>query len=170
MKKLFIICLTAASIMALCSCTAEDDVQVEVETKAPTVAAEAETESKTEAKTAAKTTEKLVMDQNGVKIYYKGVEDDLMGQKILLKIENNSSKDYTVQQRDLSINGYMVSGIISESVKAGKKANSDITVLSSDLEENDITDIEEISVSFHVFSSDDWLDTFDSDSITIKLK
>lgn len=166
MKKLFIICLAAAAIMALCSCTAEDDVRVEIETKESTVAAEAETESKT----AKKTAEKLIMDQNGVKIYYKGVEDDLMGKNILLKIENNSSKDYTVQQRDLSINGYMVSGIISESVKAGKKANSDITVLSSDLEENDITDIEEISVSFHVFSSDDWLDTFDSDSITIKLK
>lgn len=166
MKKLFIICLAAAAIMALCSCTAEEDVRVEIETKASTVAAEAETE----AKTTAKAVEKLIMDQNGVKIYYKGVEDSLMGRSILLKIENNSSKDYTVQQRDLSINGYMVSGIISESVKAGKKANSDITVLSSDLEENGITDIEEISVSFHVFSSDDWLDSFDSDSITIKLK
>lgn len=145
----------------------DDDVIVEHET----TTVETEAEAPTTVKTASKI-EKLLMDKNGIKIYYKGIEDSEYGDEknILIKIENNSKKKYTVQQRDLSINGYMIDGTISETVEVGKKSNTDISIWESDLDKNDITTITDISLKFHVFNDDDWSDNFDSDTINITIQ
>ena len=58
----------------------------------------------------------------------------------------------------MSINDIMISGVFSPTVAAGKTANDEITIYSSDLEENSITQIENVELKFLVFN-DDTLDT-----------
>lgn len=110
----------------------------------------------------------VLVDQAGVKIVYRALETDgLMGPRIMLYLENNTEQAITVQQRDMSINGFMIDGIFSCELEPGKKAVSDISMFDSDLEENGITALETVDLSFHVFTTDGWNTLFDTDTVTI---
>ena len=91
------------------------------------------------------------------------------GDCVKLRVENNSGKNYTIQTRNESVNGMMVTAIFSCDVTNGKTANDEIQFLNSDLEENGITSINNIEFTFHVFNSDDWSDSFDTVPIVINL-
>ena len=110
------------------------------------------------------TTGKVVYEKGGIKITYVGIkqEDSFIDFKFL--IENNASNGITVQTRDESINGYMMSGIMSEDVQPGKKANGALTYYNSMLEENGIDNIDELEFSFHIFDEETW-DTIDDSNI-----
>lgn len=103
-------------------------------------------------------TEQVLLDQNGIKITFTGIEEERSRVNIKLKIENNTEAPIMVQQRDMSVNGIMMDGIFSPTIAAGKLANDEITIYSSDLEENSITQIENVELKFLVFN-DDTLDT-----------
>ena len=111
----------------------------------------------------------LAYEGNGIKIIVKGLsEETLFGQEILVYVFNTNDKNVTVQVRDVSVNGFMLSAYFSCEVCPGKHAVDSITFLSSELEENSIETIEEVELSFHMFYSDTWKDIADSDPITIK--
>ena len=108
-------------------------------------------------------------DKDGIKIIGKGLSsnDSFFGPGLIVYIENNSSKNFTVQVRDTSVNGFMIDTIMSEDVIVGKKAITAVTFFSSSLEENGITDITSIETSFHVFDMESWDTIVDTDPITI---
>lgn len=111
----------------------------------------------------------LAYEGNGVKIIVKGLSEDdsLFGPGIVVYIENNSNRNITVQTRDSSVNGFMVDTIFSADVVVGKHAVDAITIMSSDLEENAITAIETVELSFHLFDMDSWNTIADSDLISM---
>lgn len=111
----------------------------------------------------------LAYEANGLKIVVKGLSEDtsILGLGIVVYIENTGNKDVTVQTRDVSINGFMVDAMFSCNVVAGKRAVDTITFLSSDLEENEITSIEDVELSFHVFNSDSWDTIVDTEVLNI---
>lgn len=113
---------------------------------------------------------KIIYEENGLSIYYKGYTEKNNGVGLDLLIENNSDKSYTIQTRDFYINGYSVQVAFSPNVKAGKKANDDIRILKSELEKNELSysKVEDIEFNFHVFNSDEWSDSFDSPTISLK--
>ena len=116
----------------------------------------------------AELSERVVFEYEGIKITVTGwKEGGLFGPELLLLIENDSDQDITVQCRDSSINGYVVDSVMSDDVPIGKKSNTSITFYSSDLENNGITDIEEIEFRFHIFNQDTWDTIVDSDIIKI---
>ncbi|WP_102048617.1 hypothetical protein [Pygmaiobacter massiliensis] len=111
----------------------------------------------------------LLYEENGVKIVYKGLsKDSFMGPEILLYIENNSEQSITVQQANMSVNGFMVDGIMSAEVVAGTKAMTGITIMETKLQENKITELENVELSFHVFNTDTWNTVFDTAPIGIQ--
>ena len=114
-----------------------------------------------------KSTEKIVFNNEGIKVVYKGIEQNGYSTNIKLYIENNSGYDYTIQLRNESINGYMVNGVFSSKVSNGKKINDEVKFSNSELEENDITEIENIEFNLHIFKTNDWSNSFDSETITI---
>ncbi len=111
----------------------------------------------------------VLYEGEGIRIISKGLaeEDSLFGKEVLFYIENTGEKNLTVQVRDVSVNGFMVDTLFSCDVCAGKRAIDSLTVMNSDLEKNGITEITEIEFSFHMFDSDDWLTSFDSDVIKL---
>ena len=113
--------------------------------------------------------ETLVYDQGGIKITAKSLDmSGFMGPAVKLLIENDSSKNVTVQARNTSVNGYMVDCMMSVDVAAGKKANDGLTFLSSDLTKAGITKIADLEFSFHIFDTDTWSDNADSDIVRLE--
>lgn len=111
----------------------------------------------------------LAYDGDGIRVVVRGLAEDssIFGPSIIVYIENNSGQDITVQTRDVSINGFMVTPIFSSDVIIGKRAVDGITFMSSELEENEIVKIENVELSFHIFDSDNWNTIVDTDTVTI---
>ena len=108
---------------------------------------------------------------NGVKIIGKTVdENSFWGTAILLYCENTSGKNVGISVDDMSINGFMMSPFFSTTVYDGKKSIDDITIFSSDLEENGIESIDEVELKFHIYNADTYDTIADSDPITFSAK
>lgn len=100
-----------------------------------------------------------LVNQDGIRIVGKYVDEErLMGASVLLFMENNTGRNILIQCDDMSVNGFMVTGFLYSAVNSGRMALDDITILSSDLEENGIESIEDIELIFQVIDSD----TFDT--------
>ena len=111
----------------------------------------------------------LVYEGKGVKVVALGLNKDesLFGPGLVLYIQNTSDKAITVQSRDTSVNGFMVDTIFSQELMPGKHAVTDVTFMESDLEENDITSIEELELSFHIYNSETWKTIVDTDAVKL---
>lgn len=109
----------------------------------------------------------LVFNENGVEIVVKGLSEEFLGPCVVVYVSNTSQKNICVQTRDVSINGFMVDAIFSSEVAVGKHAVDTITFLSSELEENGITAIEDIELSFHIFDNDTWMTIRDTDVVKL---
>lgn len=114
----------------------------------------------------------VLYDKDGIKIIGKYVNDsDFWGAAILLYIENNTDKNVIIQADNVSINGFTFdSAIFSSTVYAGKKSYDDITLFSSELEENGIKSVEEVSLKFKIINPDSYDTISKSDEITFKTK
>lgn len=113
--------------------------------------------------------EQVIVDKNNIKITAKSIDyDGFMGPQIKLLIENNSSQNITVQARNFSINGIMISPIMSADVNAGKKTNTDITISTNSLKEAKITTIKNIEFGLNIFDSTSWDDIFDVKNIKLE--
>ena len=61
----------------------------------------------------------------------------------------------------------MLDPIFSQDVFPGKHSVSAVTFMDTDLEENNITNISEIELSFHIFDTDSWDSITDTDKVTL---
>lgn len=94
-------------------------------------------------------------------------EDSIWGAAVLLYLENNTDKNIVVSCEDMSINGFMVTPLFYGDVYAGKKSVDTIMILSTDLEANGITKIEEIELSFHIYNSESYDTIAKSDAVKL---
>jgi hypothetical protein len=106
-------------------------------------------------------------NEGGIRIVGKTVdENSFWGTAILLYVENTSGANVGISVDDMSITGFMMSPYFSTTVYDGKKAIDEITIFSSDLEENGIESIEEVELKFHIYDADTYMTITDSDPIT----
>ena len=100
----------------------------------------------------------VLLDEDDVKITYKGLDADFLGDTIRLKllIENNTPGAKMVQIRDESINGYMCEGSFSPEINAGMKANDDIAFynLPEEVGIDSKGEIKNITFAFCIFNAD----------------
>ena len=147
MKKIItgIVTLTMALGMTACSDSGENNnstttsTTTSTATETTTVATTPSEETTTT--TAKETKEQVLIDSNGIKITFKGMDysDGIFGPEVKLLIENNTDKNYTVQVRNFSVNGFMIETSMSTDVNAGKKANDTIIIENWSLEDNSIS-------------------------------
>lgn len=106
-------------------------------------------------------------NEGGIRIVGKTVdENSFWGTAILLYCENTSGKNVGISVDDMSINGFMMNPFFSTTLYDGKKSIDDITIFSSDLEENGIESIEEVELKFHIYDADSYSTIADSEPIT----
>ena len=70
----------------------------------------------------------------------------------------------------MSINGFMVTPYFSCTVNSGRMALSDITIMSSDLEENDIETVEDIELVFKIINPDTYQTIVETEPIAFSAK
>ena len=111
----------------------------------------------------------VAYDDNGVKIVVKGRSDDSswLGPSVIVEVVNTRNDIITVQARNTSINGFMIEPFFSADVCPGKRVLDGITFASSDLEDNDIEEIESVELSFHVCDANSFDDIVDTGTVTI---
>ncbi len=108
---------------------------------------------------------------NGIKIVGKTVdENSFWGTAILLYVENTSGQNVNISVEDMSINGFMMEPYFSTTVYDGKKAIDEITIMSSDLEDNGIKSIDQVELKFHIYNNETYDTIADSDPITFSAK
>lgn len=112
--------------------------------------------------------ETVFLDQDGLKITATGLEDSFMGEELKLLVENNSGQNLTVQSHASSVNGYMITNIMSIDVANGKKVNDALTLTSSEMEDCGISSITDLAFTLHVFNTDTWEAVIDTPVIELK--
>ena len=104
---------------------------------------------------------------DGIRIVGKTVdENSFWGTAILLYCENNSGRSVSISVEEMSVNGFMMNPLFTTTIYDGKMSVEDITVFSSDLEENGIEKIEDVELKFHIYDADSYDTIADSDVIT----
>jgi hypothetical protein len=110
-------------------------------------------------------------NEDGIRIVGKTVdENSFWGTAILLYIENTSGRNVTIQCDDMSINGFMMTPYFSCDVYDGKKAIDDITIMSSELEDNGIESIDDVELKFNIYDADTYDTIANSDVIKFSAK
>lgn len=111
----------------------------------------------------------LVYEGKGIKVIAVGLdkEDSLLGPGLLVYIHNAGDQAVTVQSRETSVNGFMVDAVFSQEIQPGKHAVSSVTFMDADLEENEITKLENVELSFHILNSDTWKTIADTETVKL---
>ena len=114
----------------------------------------------------------LAYDSDGIKIVIKNLNSSssLWGSDVHVYIENNTNENITVQARDVSLNGFMVDPIFSCDVLSGKRAFDTITFMESDLTDNNISDITDLELKFHIINLESWDLIKDTDVIEVSFE
>lgn len=114
----------------------------------------------------------LAVDEKGVKIFVKKVdsEDSFWGADIYLLVENNTGKNISVYVEDVSVNGFMAEPIYASTIRKDKVAFDSITFLDTDLEEQGITKIENIELSFKVVDDKSYSTILKTEPVKIDIK
>ena len=108
---------------------------------------------------------------NGIRIIGKYVDDtSFWGAAVLLYVENNSGRNISVSCENMSINGFMVNPLFYSNVYNSKMAFDEITIFSSDLEDNNIETIEELELSFRIYDPDTFENIAETEPISFSVK
>ena len=142
MRRLLPALLAGMLLLAGCSSSEADAASVTSAETFYTGASEAEQE--TQDVTLAET---VLFDQDGIRITATGLStDSLFGPELNLLVENDSAQNIVVQPNYCMVNGYMMDGLLSADVAAGKKANDTLDFLSNALARCGIETIADIEL------------------------
>lgn len=156
MKKHLLTLFVAATAMftlAACSTPSNTEASESVVTSAES-AAPAET---------------VLVDNDDITVVLTDTDpDDMFGYVLKLRLENKTDKTLMYAAENVSVNGFMVEPLFAQTVSAGNKANADFTIFDTDLEDNQISEVNEVKFSLRVYNDDDWTeDAIFEDELTI---
>ena len=172
MKRMFT-ALIASAMLLLAGCSSgnsEPTNVASVDTAASNVGEAASEGSESAAEENAVTLDETVIyDGNDIKITATGIkEDSFFGPELNLLIENNGTQNIVVQPDYCLVNGYMMYGLMSSDVAAGKKNNDTMVFSGSTLKACGIDQIADIRLRLTVIDSDSWMTLFKTDEITLQ--
>ena len=172
MKRMFTALIAIAMLLlAGCSSGNSDPTNVaSVDTAASNVGEVASEGSESAAEENAVTLDETVIyDGNDIKITATGIkEDSFFGPELNLLIENNGTQNIVVQPDYCLVNGYMMYGLMSSDVAAGKKNNDTLDFSGSTLKACGIDQIADIRLRLTVIDGDSWMPLFKTDEISLQ--
>ena len=112
--------------------------------------------------------ETVLLDRDGIRVVATGLSEHAwIGPEIAVLVENNTGQAITVQARDVSVNGAMITPVFSCDVAAGKKANNAISFYQTDLDRAGIVSMRTIELKILVFEAEDWDTILETDAVRI---
>lgn len=117
----------------------------------------------------AQANDNVIIDNDYVTVIVTGYEvDPIWGYTVKLFLLNKTDKDVMFCVDEASVNGYMADPIYATEVVGGKCAFSSISWSDTTLEDNNITEVEEIEFKFRAYDNDNWFgDDFANEAITL---
>lgn len=109
----------------------------------------------------------VLIESAGIKIVFQGLSEDYLGPVAKLYIENNTDEFVSVQAKDTSVNGFMISPVFSCEITPGKKVIDGLSFYEDDIAEHGIDAIQEIELRFIIFNPDSWKTILETEYITI---
>ena len=94
----------------------------------------------------------VLYDQGGITVIAKNLSDDFWGGTVTVLIKNNSGADILAQAQNISVNGFTISTLHSDTICNGTVCFSEIDIYESYLEENGIEEIQEVTFSINFIS------------------
>ena len=93
--------------------------------------------------------------------------ENIWGYAVNVYLENRTDDTLMFSASNVSVNGFMCDPYWAVEVAPGKKCNTQISWLESELTENGITKVETISLPLRVYESDDWNDALLRETFTV---
>ena len=109
----------------------------------------------------------VLFEANGISVIGKVLADSLFGEEVILLVKNNSDKDVIVQTENISVNGFTIDGWMYDTVYAGTVRFCSLDLYSASLEENEITEVEDVSFTVNCIDPYTYNRTAQSDEIQI---
>lgn len=164
MKKILPLLLAGMLLLSGCSSGNSEPVSV---TSAET-SADSQTEQETDAQEVT-LPETVLYDQNGVRITATGLTtDSILGSELNLLVENDSAENILVQPDYCMVNGYMMDGLLSADVAAGKKANDSVDFLRNVLARCGIETITDITLDLVISDGDTWQTLYETGPVALQ--
>lgn len=99
----------------------------------------------------------VLVDNDEVTVIVTASEDDeIWGYSTKLFLVNKTDKNLMFSTDEASINGYMFTSLFASSVSAGKCEFTSMSWLDSEMEENGITEVEEIEMRLKVYDDENY--------------
>ena len=171
MRKIGILLMLAAVMLTIAGCRGNVEVTTPTQTTAPHQEVPAPTTKPTQpATTAPAFEEQTLVENDSVVMKLTGiVEDPIWGYTLKVYLENRTDKNLMFSVEDAAVNGFMCDPFWAAEVRAGMKANEEISFSKSDFEANGIQEVTDILFTLKVYDSDDWTEE-DYVNQTIEIK
>ncbi len=161
------LCLAALLILTACGSTTEETIQPPAALQDGAQSAPQETTAPIP--TDATLAEQVLFSDGGVTVTALSLEEDLLGPVVNISTTNDSSKNLIITAQSLSVNGYMMpSASLYCEVAAGKKANDELNILASEMEEAGIETISQIDFSLQISDAETYETVAESGLLTLK--
>lgn len=155
-----------AGVLLLAGCSSSEADAASVTSAETSYAGASEAEQETQDVTLAET---VLFDQDGIRITATGLStDSLFGPELNLLVENDSAQNIVVQPNYCMVNGYMMDGLLSADVAAGKKANDTLDFLSNVLARCGIETITDIELDLVVSDGDSWQTLYETGPVILQ--
>lgn len=155
-----------AGVLLLAGCSSSEADAASVTSAETSYAGASEAEQETQDVTLAET---VLFDQDDIRITATGLStDSLFGPELNLLVENDSAQNIVVQPNYCMVNGYMMDGLLSADVAAGKKANDTLDFLSNALARCGIETITDIELDLVVSDGDSWQTLYETGPVILQ--
>lgn len=111
--------------------------------------------------------EKVIMEEEGIKVTAKSISYTGNVTDIKLLIENNTENDLNFSANLLSVNGIMIDSGLYANVAAGKKSNESISLYNEDLKQANIEALKDIEFELEASLNSGSYDTVATSSVTL---
>lgn len=101
----------------------------------------------------------VIWESNGITVISQIIDDRRFVHRVKLLIRNDTDENISLTADNVSVNGFTLTGILLENVAAYTVAFGDLTIFESELEENGIEEIENVTFSIKATPEDDILTT-----------
>ena len=155
-----------AGMLLLAGCSSSEADAASVTSAETSYAGASEAEQETQDVTLAET---VLFDQDGIRVTATGLStDSLFGPELNLLVENDSAQNIVVQPNYCMVNGYMMDGLLSADVAAGKKANDTLDFLSNALARCGIETITDIELDLVVSDGNSWQTLYETGPVILQ--
>lgn len=109
----------------------------------------------------------VIFQKDGVTVISRLLEDELYGKSVCLLVKNDTGKDMIVRADNVSVNGYTIDGWLYDTVYSDTVRYCGLDFLSSELEENEITRIEDVTFTLKIVDPETFDTVAQSDEIKV---